>query len=210
MTVPVVLDINPGDVLKLVLRMHFRGQAGLNVFWYRVDDATISTTYYAQLTNWYGVAFPLYRPLLTGGVQIRDATMQIFTGGAARTPTLFMQPDFHDGAGGDNPIPTQVSGLVTRRINTTNNTNRGRVYVPFPDTSAIDIDETPTDGYVALLVAMAAALLPVTAPMTVGGQVWSPVLYQVGTGLATDLLDVQGQKMWATQRRRGDYGRLNN
>lgn len=116
-------------------------------------------------------------------------------------------------ASGTGALPTQVCGLVTLRTNRSGRTGRGRVYLPFPDAAGNSATlDSPNAAYVA---AVATWLTAVQGPLTltVGGNslVFSLiVLNKVLPGGSPQVTAFVTQAKWATQRRRGPYGRLNS
>lgn len=107
-------------------------------------------------------------------------------------------------------LPLQVSGLISLYSAVLGKSGQGRIYVPFPATTDHDLDGVPTGDYLTRLSAFGAHLI---APKTVisGGitAVFNPVLYIPGGVPPKQLIRHQVRAAWATQRRRGNFGRLN-
>jgi hypothetical protein len=115
------------------------------------------------------------------------------------------------GTAAGNPIPNQVSGIITKTTAFAGRANRGRTYVPFPAASFnLAPNDTPTAAYVALLDALGIVLF---APMalTLGADTVNvtPVLFHRRTGFNTPITNFRSRQLWATQRRRGNYGTAN-
>jgi hypothetical protein len=114
------------------------------------------------------------------------------------------------GTGGVGILPTQTSGLISLYSNDLGRSGQGRVYVPFPAPGDANDDGTPTAGYMTKLNALKNAL---TTNQTVpsGGAVgtFSPVLYVPGGPPPKLITYGIARDAWATQRRRGAYGRVN-
>lgn len=107
-------------------------------------------------------------------------------------------------------LPTQVCGLVSLYSNDLGKSGQGRVYVPFPYQGAQDVNGSPDAGYMAGL-ANFAVILTTPRGIASGGAVGTfvPVLYVPGGPPPKRLISGIPRDAWATQRRRGDYGRLN-
>lgn len=116
------------------------------------------------------------------------------------------------GAGGvaGDLMPKQVSGIITWRTALPGRAYRGRSYVAFPGEADNDVDATPTAGYLTRLTALANAWdVPITAGAAGNTNLLKLAIYHrvfAGTTLV-DTYTVRDR--WATQRRRGDYGRTN-
>jgi hypothetical protein len=81
--------------------------------------------------------------------------------------------------------------------------------VPFPNAAENDADLTPIAGYVARLNSLAAVLISFQTTAGVNNCTLVPILWNRTLSEATDITNGVGKKLWATQRRRGDFGRIN-
>lgn len=139
-------------------------------------------------------------------------------------PTLRPYVFSNNGAGagytGQNQTPTQVSGLIRFRTGAEftgiapglrKYNPRGRAYIPFPSNDWVN-----PEGGQTLPAGVALAAVGATFPLTTA---------IVGTGFSATLTmgllatpaktftaytESSISALWATQRRRGDFGRLNN
>ncbi len=211
MSYPVTVQFGGGQVCKIVLRGYLNRQIFLNVFYYASDAADAPADYLTLLLAWYNDAVSVYTPAMNNQAWVSDATFKIFSvAGVPVTPTLFMPPVQNFGTGGATPMPAQACGLITRRVLRLTNANRGRLYIPFPYTGAGSTAETPSGAYQSKCQAIADLLLPLTAVYLNTGQHWAPILLNERTGSWQELFATEVQPKWATQKRRGDYGKLNN
>jgi hypothetical protein len=107
-------------------------------------------------------------------------------------------------------LPTQSCGLISLYTDTLGKTGQGRVYVPFPSIDSIDLNGTPDNLYLVDLDVLAQSLI---APHIVpGGGVtatFTPVLYIPGGEPPKPIIRYIVRDAFATQRRRGAFGRLN-
>lgn len=111
---------------------------------------------------------------------------------------------------GGNALPGQVSGILTHQSTVIGRHNRGRSYIPFPAVADDSVDNTPTDGYVTRLLAVGTAMRTFVAATGVNGTfAFEPAVAVAGAGGAVTVVSERANQRWATQRRRGDYGRLN-
>jgi len=87
---------------------------------------------------------------------------------------------------------------------------QGRTYVPFPCPDDNAGDGTPTAGYVTRLANL-AVFLSTDLVIVAGAQTatFKPCLYRGGVDTPRFIQDAVNHDAWATQRRRGSFGRLN-
>lgn len=108
-------------------------------------------------------------------------------------------------------LPTQVSGLVQLRTNLPGRSGRGRFYPPFPPVSENEPGAFPSAVFTAVLQNIGdffgalSSFGDGTKTATIVLGVWSPT-----NDTFEAIEDVVAQDAWATQRRRGQYGRPND
>jgi len=162
-----------------------------------------------------GLVFgPDYAPLLHNDASFYGTSVQDISA----LPYLLPGQDASNpltGTGGATPLPDQVSGIITIQTAFTGRKNRGRVYVPFPpqQLSAVQANPIPLSGYVSRLSTLGIDLLNLSLNDGLGNiatmhlEIHHRVLHALGSW--TDAQAVRPNFKWATQRRRGDYGRAN-
>jgi len=114
------------------------------------------------------------------------------------------------GTGGAGLLPSQTSGLVSLYSSTLGKIGQGRTYIPFPPPGLNNADGTPEATYVTDLNALGAFLF--ANNIVIDGGVtatFRPCLYRGGTDTPRFLESAVAHDAWATQRRRGAFGRLN-
>jgi hypothetical protein len=119
-----------------------------------------------------------------------------------------------DGSAGTNgtvSLPGQVTGLVHLASDLGGKKGRGRVYLPFPTVGEQDTDNTPSSVFVAGWNAWAGDISTIFTCTGPGGatMVATGVIWHKETGDYSFLNGSYVKKLYATQRRRGDYGRSN-
>lgn len=115
------------------------------------------------------------------------------------------------GTSAGTTLPTQVRPLVSLKTAKAGPAYRGRVYIPTPTTLDLAVTGHPSAAYLTALAAYIGALV---APFSTGGSTWVPGIYhRTPTGPISSTIDplttTVVSNLWATQRRSGDYGRLN-
>lgn len=153
-----------------------------------------------------------YKAVLDSSCTYAGASLQLFP------QRSFVSDWSKEGAGAGtvvgNDCPTQASGLITLRTNYAKRTGRGRVYIPFPSVTSNDTNGLPTAGYMTNLQTL-ANLMEGPVPVLVGPDLLavtlSPVICNAqDTGILKPITDSIAVQKWATQRRRGSYGRVNS
>lgn len=115
------------------------------------------------------------------------------------------------GTGGADPLPYQVCGFIKKFTILAGRHGLGRMYVAFPPRQAqAAAIENPTPAYQAN-VAVLSTFVTGSITYTVGGASTSLDygLYDVKNKVFTSTIGAVMIPKWATQRRRGDYGRVN-
>lgn len=112
------------------------------------------------------------------------------------------------GAFGGEMMASQTCGIITWESVFAGPAFRGRMYVPFPSINAISAGETPTAGYVTAIGNLATAIRTLTA-IGSGGNTASVSfsIYNRTTHVATVVNSQIPRAKWATQKKRGDYGK---
>jgi hypothetical protein len=165
------------------------------------------------------------KPLMSSAAEYLGSTTQRVW---PTPPTVasFLQTARGFGAVTGDPLPKQVSGLIMLRTEFAGRKYRGRMYVPFPGEADNDATTKPSAGYQARLVTLGNSLVadvnagaaPDTSVLQPGlpGRTKTPVpgdpdrfTYPLN-GTFVPFIDNFGLRtIWATQRRRGDFGRKN-
>lgn len=119
------------------------------------------------------------------------------------------------GTAGTKPLPRQTSGIITKGSDARGRANRGRMYIGFPasNDSRPTLDQ-PTADYIVRLASL-AGLCGIANDLTVtvgAGSVTTRMVIQrpvAAPATGVECTRFVARSAWATQRRRGDYGRPN-
>jgi hypothetical protein len=194
------------------------GQVGINVLHYlaaNIIGAGLNEGQAVDILS--GDAGVGLIPMLNNLAQFIGADMQDITG----LPPYEVQAGSVVGQGfgtaGPVPLPTQTCGLLTGQTAITGRAYRGRAYLPFPATASMTAagTATPTAGYLVNMIVMGTLYYtPVTPTVGVTAVQLVPVLVhrknKAGlTPAPTTIIGYRINTAWATQRRRGNYGRPN-
>lgn len=200
-------------------------QVGINT-WYLAVTAQVGTgALQAQIATSVDAAIAAsYKACLSVNALYRGVTVQlIYTGGAAVIPPPIDSPTVVNAGAGTvagNTLPAQVSGLISWQTSSAGRGYRGRVYIPFPGASAANAQGQMVAAYQASLGALAAAIFAAVSA-GVGGNTSTlhlalqhdltpaaprPPRHLYSYPLVTNFSEPLA---FATQRRRGQFGRIN-
>jgi len=206
--------IQTGDVVKItaVIYNDTNVQLGLND-WYYVCDSFVGSGASTQdaVDQWSTGAAPFYYPLFTSNSRYYGAMINRYRTAFPVTKTRNSANSRAAGTAAGFEIPTQVSGLITKETDVGGRSGRGRAYIPFPDTTAVDIAGHPSALYKANLTLLAGFAMAAQIFNSAGNTSnCSPCLFRPGPPVKGEhITQMRVSSKFATQRRRGDYGRLN-
>jgi len=108
-------------------------------------------------------------------------------------------------------LPRQTCGLITLTSDFAGKHARGRKYVPFPAEADNSGDGHPTAGYVTRLSVLAGDM-STSSIFGGGGNTlgFTPVIFnRANPGASILVTGATPRTIWATQRRRSDFGKAN-
>lgn len=185
-------------------------QAAFNVRHYNVTSAPGSEPSPLTVASHFATQFAaLYKALMNsqasfiGAMAQRIRPLPVMVGAGANNGT-------GPGLVAGDLQPKQVAGLISIKTAFAGRRFRGRLYVPFSGEVDNAISSVPTGDYFNRLDLLAAQLgLTQTVTAGAASEVLSPVLFSRKFELFTPTTLFVARGLWATQRRRGDFGRLN-
>jgi hypothetical protein len=154
-----------GDILKVRVFCSAGPQVGVNVLHYKVLAANGNTATPDEI----GAAIAaelnlLYKSLMPTEARYERVGIQRIVGGADLE--VFNASGAGPGTAAGSLVPPQVSPYLTMYVGPQGRRNRGRVYVPFASSLALNADGTVAGAYLTAMGALANALIP---PVTVNG-----------------------------------------
>jgi hypothetical protein len=199
------------DIYRVIFASWYDGQYGLNIRYYLVDQVEGASGTEFEMANILKTDLgTLYQPLINDeaiflGVSVRNLT-QLPPPAAVTSSGGSLA-----GTGGTPPLPTQVAGIITLRSGLAGRAHRGRLYIPFPSGDSNDADtDRPNAGYIAAATALANELI---LPKLIGTLPDRcrivPIIKQAAVIDTDPIRAAEPRELWATQRRRGDYGARN-
>lgn len=199
-----------GDVVRLRVASYTANQQGINVIHYRVStsngsgqtDLQVATAIDSNLES-------RYKAVLSVAARYRGVSVQKIRPLPVAFPQVVVANDGVGTVAGDM-LATQVSGIVTSITNLAGPKYRGRVYIPFPGEGSSDANGIPTNAYVGNIDDIGDELFsPLSIGVAPNDIVLQPVIFHRATNTFTDITGWVSRQKWATQRRRGSYGKTN-
>lgn len=202
------------DILQLRVESRMGNQISLNVLHYRVILVAPAPQTLQQLVT--GMATKMqaaYANWMPTTATIDQFILQNMT---PPVSVAAVQSVVLPGAGGTNGVPRQVSGLISSTTNFAGRNQRGRTYVGFPSAAWIDANGELTGAGLAKLVSVRDAIGPAMNIIN-GANVTGMELVirhpnnpgPPETTSATTVVQMLASTGLATQKRRGDFGRIN-
>jgi hypothetical protein len=201
-----------GDYQEVSMYVGQQQQLAIN----RLQYLIASVTGPAQGADVFALAFfnyisPFLHPCMTSLAEFINVGVRRLVPAPVTVEQLASPPAPVAGSGGTSPLPGQVAGLLTKRTGLAGRKNRGRIYVPFPDQVHVNFNTNfPIAAYLADLNTLALQLKsPITFIAAGTTYTCDLQLYHRATKTFTPTSDVISRPRFATQRRRGNYGRVN-
>lgn len=198
------------DIIRVRLACYTPTQAAFNVIHYRVTAVGgVVPTIAGAAERLAIIGASVYPAIMSAGARYRGASAQkIFPLPVSRS-YAYTAADTPGLVAGDI-LPGQVAGIISTLTDFGGPKYRGRIYLPFPSEASNEATGNPDAAYgvnsFALAVALFQQIIVGTNPNTATLQ---PVLWHRGLNTYTNIVDAFNRDKWATQRRRGDYGRTN-
>lgn len=199
-----------GDIVKLQAYITDQGQGAVNTLFYVIASiGTPACTDADFASQWELAVGAAYKAVIGNNISFRGAGAQVVW------PLPMYVQQYSTalqgfGTAGATQLAKQTTGLTSWRTPLAGRKTRGRTYWPFPTTTMDQGDGTPTGGAVTNYTTLSNQILNFTV-FTTGGRTATAALI-IWTRKAHTYTAVTGaviHSAWATQRRRGDFGRLN-
>lgn len=202
-----------GDIMRIRAVTYANDQVAVNVRHFRVSAVTGTQATPLQIaTAFDGALAPAYKNMMSVNANYRGVGCQkIFP----LPPALESTVVANAGAGlvAGNLLSRQTAGIMTIKTASAGRKYRGRIYYPFPSVGSSDANGIPTNAYLALIGAIAIAWGLVGVNTTVAGvggnTTLVPIIWHRATNTYDDVTSSASSQKWATQRRRGSFGRVN-
>ena len=202
-----------GGIVRAITYCTVPGQVSTNTRKYQLVSLSSGTTfpsgdfvlaYDADMVN-------LYPPLLSTGAQYYGVQAYLMNPIGLPPRPDHVNINATAGTFGAGLLPTQSSGLISLYSSTLGKIGQGRIYVPFGSPTALDANGTPTAAY-GLGLTDLGAYSAANRVIIAGGitATFRPCLYQGGVDTPRFIETFKIHDAFATQRRRGSFGRANS
>jgi len=199
-----------GQIIKAQIWASDSEQASVNTFHYRVNGLVstppLLTDFLDAFENLVSANFP---QLLTDSAHYDGCTAQI----VFPLPLMVGEKNSTGNAGGTagtNGQGRQIAGLIGWTTPLAGPGGRGRTYLPFVSTDDSETTGKPNAGYISKAGNFAVAVSTYVAVTGAGGS--ADISLGIRHGNTSSFTAFTGggvQTKWATQKRRGSYGRPN-
>lgn len=198
------------DLIQCRVACWHGNQLSINLYYYQMqaksggafttDDAALG------LDN---LASAVYPPAISANAQYYGVQVRKWNVGPPDLPVRSIANTQAGQLTGDT-LPDQVCGIITKQTAFAGKGYRGRVYIPFPSTTMADTDDTPLAAYLSKLNDISNNLLKgSTITGALASMFAAPILWKPHGLSFAYITTLRSNKKWATQRRRGNYGRIN-
>lgn len=152
---------------------------------------------------------PLYKAILSGAANYRGVGVKRISPGPVTAEVSHTGNNGPGTVAGD-PLPSQISGIITWSTGLAQRTRRGRSYIPFPAEADSDVLSVPSASYLTRMLAITDALRnDISVGTGANTATFSPVVYSRKLNSAAHITSGLAANRWATQRSRGPFGRTN-
>lgn len=205
--IPLAVD----DLIRCKIVTQCDNQAGLMILHFRVtsNDIPVATDLSDVLGTFAGVFAGPMKAVMSE--RARYAGLTLARNRGIWTAEYFSAVGQGFGLVAGDTLPKQICGVVSKRVAVAGHGKTGRSYVPFPGEVSNSAIAAPTGAYMTLLSAVKDAIVSqidyVVAP---NRMVFTPIVYKkLSPGTSAVVVDGIARGVWGTQRRRGDFGRVN-
>jgi hypothetical protein len=206
-----------GDVVQARVVCTTSTQVGMNITHWRVVSVIGVGASLQQIADQLdALLFTPYKAWLSAAASYRGVGVTNIMGDRSVEQVSVAHSGV--GAAAVSLIPTQVSGLIKWKTQSAGRHFRGRIYIPFPASNNQDVNGELNIGGVARLADILTGYFP-SLVVTIGAAqstLQLVILHQPTpsrpippASLTTDVSLGAVVPEWATQRRRGDFGRPN-
>src|SRR5215831_870430 len=204
---PISVLVN--DLIQARVYCYFQSQLSVNVCNYVATAVTPQSTIEDWALSYEALVAPRWRACIAKGALYHGIHATLYRAGQ-KFRSLFRNASQGVGTTTNlQALPKQTCGIITKLTDFGGPEGRGRLYVPFPYVDGTIDAVGPSNGQQVSMNAVAAVVAQPITVGSVGFEVQSqPVLINRKTLQRTNIIGSRTGTLWATQRRRGDYGRL--
>jgi len=200
--------IHHTDMVQLTVFTAYKNQVGLNRFFYQVSATPGATADAQVMADAIVPAIQLdYAACMSMHAAFHGVKLETAMAGPAYEPVY--SSEVEDGAIVGDPLPGQCTGITTWRTELAGARHRGRTYWPFPAEEQNIVTSVPSAAYLTNVENLSLKMRSFN--ITADAVEWVFVLH-IWSSVDAVYREVTAHTVrpkWATQRRRGDFGRAN-
>lgn len=191
-----------GDVYEMTTICRYGGQNGLNKTHWKVTFIIGSPEEPSTASGMNAMFQTQYTDYLSDQCKYVGLTWQKIH----PLPVADLNPVLANATGSRESqvgLPTQVSGILTKRTGVAGRANRGRIYLPFWQESDNSSASRPEAAAITLMAGIAGTFETTHVLAVTGGSITlQPVIWRRGPRTTIAVTSVSPRLYWATQRRR--------
>lgn len=206
----IAVPVNVDEILSVQFGTYQKDQAGINTIHVRVAATTGVPTTLNVADKYDDLCHAIYKDLMTIEAEYYGVRVQKVWP-LPKTVAAVWAANTGPGVAGTEPMPFQISGVLSFDCTVVGQRNRGRIYIPFPDEVQHDAGANrPDAGYLMLLGSLGTILAnDVTWTSGANSVTLEPVIFHRDTNNYTPVEGYTPRAKWGTVRRRGAYGQTN-
>lgn len=202
-----------GDTMELKFFCRQAEQIGMNIFHLVVNAVTGGTQTDQEIANALSLGFSvLYKQFMAADASYFGMQMARHVG-TAYVPLTDSRSGSGAGTAGGMSLPRQAAGLCKLTTGGPGRKNRGRFYMPFPSSTYDSSGGLVSAPGVALIQQMGDSIrgpfLQTVPPTPLQDITLQAIIYHRTLDTFTRVTGAVARAVFATQRRRGSYGKPN-
>lgn len=185
-------------------------QVAVNVMHWKVTALAIGMSDQEAVNSLDALVAPQYIGCLSANATYYGSQLSVVYPGP-REDVVQTSSSLSVGSQSGDDMPSQTCGIITKRSGTAGRANRGRFYVAFPTEACNSAAGIPESAYITSMGAL-TTIICASQSITngVGTCTLVPVIFhRLSPSTPTTITNGRVNAKWATQRRRGAYGRPN-
>jgi len=207
-----------GDLAQVRMWTLQAEQAAVNTWYYNVVALSGTPTTDQDIANYVDLQLAAQmKSMISTDASYRGIQVTLLQRPTNPPATVFANTRVGAGTVSPPDCPRQCCGLISWVTALSGRRYRGRFYVPFPTNGFLATDGVPTAAYQTLMSGLATDIRTITSvPNAAATGTASTVMvihHRPGISPTPSITAVTGQSVaakFATQRRRGSYGRPNS
>lgn len=200
------------DIWQVRIVSYVADQIAVNTLHYRVGATLGASVSDSRAVEDFDTMTTLaYKNLLSQDATLRGYSIQRISPLPKTLPVIRVN-SAGPGLVASTVLPKQSTAVLAARTQFAGKNQRSRIFIPFPGEGDNDANGVPSANYVTRLNALGAIVYaPWTAVLNAGVDEAEmvPVVYHRASGTYDFITSWIGRSKWATQERRGDYGKQN-